>query len=268
MIKTRTMSITSGKGGVGKRTLVYNLALGMAEQGKRVLILDGDLGMGNIDIMFGVRSRGSIYDVINGNAELSEVLTELHPNIQLIPGGSGVYGLHDLSIHQKQLVLDQVEALEGQFDLLLIDTAPGIADNVLYLNSASEEIVIVLTPEPTSLADAYALIKVLNQRQGEKKFSVIANMVRDEREALLAFQRLSDVASRFLYVSLDFKGFVPMDLNLRQAIKSQQLILKSCASSPSAMAIRDLAKKISNSQAFYEPKGGLQFFWRHLSGVA
>lgn len=268
MLRTRTISITSGKGGVGKSTLVSNVAASLAQKGKRVLILDGDLGMGNIDIMFGTKSFNSIYEVLKGEKTLEEIIVDLSDKISLVPGGSGIYGLHNLDVLQRQSILEQVGRLEGRFDYLLIDTAPGIADNVLYLNSASEEIMVVLTPEPASLTDAYALIKVLNQKQGEKRFSVVANMVKDEQEGLQVFKRLSDVASRFLYVSLDFKGSIPMDLNLRQANKTQQLILRSYPSAPSACAIEEIVKKLNYSEDFVEMKGGLQFFWRQLSGVA
>jgi flagellar biosynthesis protein FlhG len=268
MIKTRTISITSGKGGVGKSTILSNMALSLARRGKKVLILDGDLGMANVDIMFGVRSHYSIYDVIRGDKTLDEVIVSISENISLVPGGSGVYGLHNLDVIQKQNILDQVSLLEGRFDYFLIDTAPGIADNVLYLNSASEEICVVLTPDPASLADSYALIKVLNQKQGEKRFNIICNMVKDETEGMAVFKRLSDVASKFLYVSLDYKGFIPLDLNLRQATKAQQLIVGSCPAAPSAQAMENLVKKMSDSEMFSELKGGMQFFWRQLSGVA
>jgi flagellar biosynthesis protein FlhG len=268
MMKTRTISITSGKGGVGKSTLVSNLALALSNRGKKVLILDGDLGMANVDIMFGVRTYSSIYDVIRGEKSMDEVVVPVRENISLVPGGSGVYGLHNLDIVQKQNVLDQVSSLEGRYDYFLIDTAPGIADNVLYLNSASEEIFVVLTPDPASLADSYALIKVLNQKQGEKRFSIICNMVKDEAEGMQVFKRLSDVAAKFLYVSLDYKGHIPLDPNLRQATKTQQLILSSFPQSPSAQAVENLTKKISDSEMFSELKGGMQFFWRQLSGVA
>lgn len=268
MMRTKTISITSGKGGVSKTTTVANLSLALAKRGHKSLILDGDLGMANVDIMFGVRPKSSIYDVINGNCRVDEVVLEVAQGVHLLPGGSGIYGLHNLDVIQKQNLLDQIEALEGKFDYLLVDTAPGIDENVLYLNSASQEIVVVVTPDPASLADSYALIKVLNQRKGESRFSVLINMVKDEVEAMYIFKRLSDVAARFLYVSLDFKGYIPLDPNLRQATKAQQLIVSSFPTSPSSRGFDALAEKLSDIGGFSEVKGGLQFFWRQLSGVA
>ncbi|NJL24708.1 MAG: MinD/ParA family protein [Calothrix sp. SM1_5_4] len=265
---TRTLSITSGKGGVGKTTLVCNLAFELGRRGEKVLILDGDLGMANVDIMFGMRARLNIGHVLENHCQLEDILLEVAPNVHLIPGGSGIYELARLEPLQKHLLLDQVSRLNRSFDYMLVDTAPGIDDNVLYLNSAAQEILVVVTPDPTSLTDAYALIKVLNSRYRENRFSIVANMVRDEGEGRMVYQKLSDVASRFLCVSLDYRGFIPNDPNLRQSIRSQQLVVQSQSRSPASLAIRNLSENLKNSERFQELKGGLQFFWNQLSGVA
>src|SRR6185312_3947669 len=144
---TRTISITSGKGGVGKTTLVCNLAYELGKLGHRVLILDGDLGMANVDIMFGHRARQNISHVLNGECSLEDVMMDVAANVSLIPGGSGVYGLSRLDPLQKHLLLDQVSRLNRNFDYMLVDTAPGIDDNVLYLNSAAQGILVVVTPD-------------------------------------------------------------------------------------------------------------------------
>ncbi len=264
----RTISFTSGKGGVGKTTLVCNVAAELGRQGKRVLILDGDLGMANVDILFGVRAQGNIGQVLNGQATIEEVITEVAPGVDLIPGGSGIYGLSRLEPLQKHVLLDQVSRLNRNYDYMLIDTAPGIDDHVLYLNSAAQEILVVVTPDPTSLTDAYALIKVLNQRHRENRFSVVTNMVKDEIEGRQVFHKLSDVANRFLCVSLNYRGCIPADLILRQSVRSQQLVVQMQSRSPAATAIRALADNLRDSQRFSEIKGGIQFFWNQLSGVA
>lgn len=265
---TRTLSVTSGKGGVGKSTLVANMALGLSQQGKRILILDGDLGMANIDIMYGIRYQKSIYDVLQGNCELRDIIVEVSPNIYLIPGGSGVYDLQNLNTFQKKILLDQVSQLDGCYDYLLIDTAPGVSDNVLYLNSSAHEILIVLTPDPSSLADTYALIKLLNQKHREQHFSIVCNFVKNDQEAMMVFKRLSDVCSKFLCVRLDYKGYIPLDQQLRIATKSQQLVLREHPRCPSSFAIQSLVEKISHCDDFTEIKGGMQFFWQQLVGVA
>jgi flagellar biosynthesis protein FlhG len=265
---TRTISITSGKGGVGKTTMVCNMAYELARKGKRVLILDGDMGMANVDIMFGQRARLNIQHVLDGQHSMQDIICNLNTNIDLISGGSGVYGLSRLEVLHKRMILDQVNALDASYDYLLIDTAPGIDDNVLYLNSAAQEIMVIVTPDPSSLTDSYALIKVLHQRQKENRFSIVANNVRDEADGRALFQKLSDVAEKFLCVSLDYKGFVPTDLNLRQSIRSQQLVVQSQARCPAAVAIRGLVENMSAFETFSHNKGGMQFFWQQLSGVA
>lgn len=267
-VRTKTFSITSGKGGVGKSTLTANMAVSLAKKGKRVLILDGDLGMGNIDIMFGSRTTQTIMDVLNGNCEMREIIQDVHPNVQLIPGGSGILELQTLNEAQKRVLLDQVTGLGLDVDYMIVDTAPGIGDNVLYLNTAVQEINIILTPDPSSMADSYALIKVLNKYHKETRFSIICNQVRDEKEGLQLFKRLSDVASKFLFVSLDYKGFIPSDLILSRATRSQQLIVQSAPDSISAQSISGLAEKISGFESLDKSKGGIQFFWEQLFQVA
>lgn len=266
--RTKTISITSGKGGVGKSTLLANLAIQIAKQNKQVLILDGDLGMANVDVMFGVRSKYSLEQVLDGEKELSEIIIQLAPNIRLIPGGSGVVGLQNLQPAARQFILDQVSELPGKIDVMLIDTASGIDENVLALNAAAEEILVVVTPEPSSLTDAYALIKVLNQRYNETKFSVVLNMVNDEAEALKTYKRLSDVAQSFLNVSLVFQGFVPLDLDLRMATKSQQLVTRENPSSIASQYIARLAENICKINHMQKLKGGMQFFWERLVSQA
>ena len=175
---TQSISITSGKGGVGKSTLVSNIAVRLAELGNRVLILDGDLGMANIDIMFDVKSKYSIYDVITGEKRMADVIVPLGDNISLIPGGSGVYGLQTLDMIQKWSLMEQINQLGGHYDYLLIDTAPGIDDKVLYLNAAAEDVSIVVTPDPSSITDSYALIKLMNQKYKKNKFSITNLLLR------------------------------------------------------------------------------------------
>lgn len=265
---TKTISVTSGKGGVGKSTLVTNLSLALAQKNKRVLILDGDLGLANVDIMFGIRSTGNVEQVLSGHRAIDEIIIDVAPNISLIPGGSGIYGLQNTTLLQKKMLLDQINQLPQSYDYMLIDTASGIDDNVLYLNSAAHEIVVVLTPDPSSLADAYALIKVMNKKYQEHKFSVVTNLVTDEKEGLALFKRLSDVSQKFLNVSLDYKGSIPSDLELRKATKSQQLIVREQPHSVSSQAIRKLSEKLSVFNGVSNLKGGMQFFWEQLAGVA
>ena len=265
---THTVSITSGKGGVGKTTLICNTAIELARQGQKVLILDGDLGMANVDLMFGRRANLTLEHVLRGQQDLKDIVCPMTENIDLIAGGHGIYGMNALSSFDRQRLMDQVSLLNNQYDYMLIDTAPGIDENVLYLNSAAREIIVAVTPDPASIKDSYALIKVLHQRYRETRFSVLANMVNDEKEAKKVFERLSDVANHFLCVSLDYRGYVPLDLNLRQSTRNQSLISVTSPYSASAASIRDFASTLKTCRGVNQVKGGLQFFWRQLSGVA
>ncbi len=265
---TRTLTITSGKGGVGKTTVISNLALTLAQANKRVLILDGDLGMANVDIMFGKQVRSNILSVLEGEAPLVDSIAELHPNIYLLSGGSGIREIQKINDYQRQQLLDQVAALPMHFDYLLIDTAPGIDDNVLYLNACAHERNIIVTPDPASLTDSYALIKVLHKTYKLNRFSIIANFVRDEAEGLALYKRMSDVAEKFLNISLDYKGSIPLDTAIRRATKAQQLVVVSSPHSPSSLGIKNVAKQLGNVSDIEEIHGGMKFFWNHLFGVA
>lgn len=267
MNRTRVISITSGKGGVGKTSIVTNLANELADKGKRVLILDGDFGMANVDIMFNVKSEHNIYDVLSGDCDIQESLTVVDDRISIIPGGSGIFELQNLNSMQKQVLLDQIGELSGKFDVMLVDTAPGIADHVLYLNAAANETIVVITPEPASMTDSYALIKVLNLRHRENRFSIVCNQVRDEKEGLHIFENLNNVVGKFLQVRLDYLASIPADLNLRQCTRSRQLITDLKPDSPSAIGISKLAGKLCGANSYGEAKGGLQFFWQQLVGA-
>jgi flagellar biosynthesis protein FlhG len=266
--RTRVISVTSGKGGVGKTTIAANLALQLGREGKRVLILDGDFGMANVDIMFNVRPQKNLYDVLRGESTIADILIEVAKNVTLIPGGSGIFEMQNLSVFDKQALLDQVSGLGSTFDYMLIDTAPGIDDNVLYLNSAAQEICVVVTPDPSSLADSYALIKVLSQRYRENRFKIFCNQVKDEADGARLFDKLDSIARRFLFVSLDYAGSIPSDLNLRQATRSQQLVTRSFPDTISSLALRKIAHNFKGYEGLEECKGSLQFFWEQLIGVA
>ena len=265
---TRTISITSGKGGVGKTTLTANLALRLSQTGNKVLIFDGDLGMANVDILYGVKAEGNIYDVLMGDKTIQEVTIEVAKDVFLIPGGSGVLEFNNLTGFQRRSMIEAVGSLPQDFDYMLIDTAPGIAENVLYLNAAAQSIAVVITPDPASLADSYALIKVLHQKYKENKFSIICNNVRDEAEGAGLYQRFNDVVNKFLYIGLDYWGSVPMDPILRKATQMNRLIMRHDMTAESAKAIKNLSLQIENSGHKIITKGGLQMFWEQVVGVA
>ena len=266
--RTKTIAITSGKGGVGKSTLTANLAYALALRGKRVLILDGDLGMANMDIMFGVKPTGSVLDVIRGDKEAREIITPLTPQIDLLPGGSGLVELNRLNSFERRSLLDSVAGFEHNYDYMLIDTAPGISDNVLYLNSAAQISAVIINPDPASLADSYGLIKVLHNEYGENKFAIICNQVKDEFEGLSLFNRFNEVVNRFLFIGLDYWGGLPTDQLFRKSTQAQRLIMRHEPKSSSAQYLTNISHKLERSLQTVEAKGGLQFFWEQVVGVA
>lgn len=268
MNRTRTISITSGKGGVGKTTLVANLALTLAQRGKKVLILDGDLGMANVDILLGVKTHGNIHDILAGRKEMKDILLEVSKDVFLIPGGSGVVEFNNLNHFERRAMVEAVSSLPLGFDYLLIDTAPGIAENVLFLNSAAQTVSVVITPDPASFADAYALIKVLNKNYKVNHFSIICNQVRDEQEGLGLYQRFNDVVNKFLYIGLDYWGSIPNDAVLRKATQMQRLIVRHDVGAESAKAIRQVCAQIEKSSKQIEATGGMQMFWDQVVGFA
>lgn len=264
----RTISITSGKGGVGKTTLTVNMAYFLASMGKKVLILDGDISLANVDIFLKKTSEGTLADFFSGQASLSDVLVKYSKNIHILPGASGIFEMTQLDSFQKRMLLDGVSQMEGDYDYLLIDTASGISDDVLYLSSAAQEVFVIVQPDPSSLTDSYALIKLMNQKYKTKSFSIITNQVLNDAEGLALFHRMNVVTSRFLNINLHYAGTVPFDLKLRQATHKQELIASYAPNSSSSLSMRQIAGNIEKSTGKEECHGGLQFFWNQVLNIA
>lgn len=265
---TRVISFTSGKGGVGKTTSVLNTALALAELGRSVLVLDADLGLANMDIMLGIRPTASLIDVIEGRKSLEDIVIDIPSGISVIPASSGVEKMSALSEADRMILIQAVESVALDYDYLLIDTAAGIGSDVLSFNSASSEIVCVITGEPTSLTDAYALIKVLAQNYGEKKFSIISNNIPDEQAGQTAFRKLAKAVDRFLHVQLNYLGMIPSDLAVRESIMEQKALFSEFPSAPAARAISLIAKRIDQDFTEMRVKGGIQFFFKQLLEVS
>lgn len=257
----RVISITSGKGGVGKTNVVGNLALMMAAMGKKVLILDADLGLANIDIIFGVHPDFNIGHVLSGEKQLREIIVEGPSGVRIIPAGSGFVNLTRLTDGQKLCLLSEFEALEDDFDYFLIDTGAGISENVTYFNVAAEECIIVVSPEPTSVTDAYAMIKVLSTQYGEKRFKLLMNMVRDEREAKAVFLNLIQVADQYLGgVVLEYCGFIPRDEKVPAAVRQRKPFVTLYPEAPSSINIRHIARQLEETPRRLDANGNIKFF--------
>lgn len=258
----KTIAITSGKGGVGKTNVAANLALEMKKSGKNVMILDADLGLSNIDVLFQLTPRYNLQHVLSGEMSLNDIVIEGPRGIKILPAGSGVQELTALDEFQRLKLLEGFDSYEGDIDYLIIDTAAGISENVAFFCIASQEIVVVTTPEPTSITDAYALIKVLFTRYQEKQFKILVNCVRDSEEGFEVFRSLSKVAERFLNISLDYMGFIPFDDSLRKAVRAQRAVVDVYPRSISSKQFTEVAKMISEPGT--QIKGSLQFFIGNL----
>jgi len=261
---TRVISVTSGKGGVGKTHTVTNLGISLATLGYSVLVLDADLGLANVDVLLNLKPKGTLHDVLKGSLPLDDILLEGPGGISIIPAASGVEELHELRSEEKLLLLEEIERIAYRYDYLLIDTPAGIGSDVMYFNSAAAEVVCVINGEPTSLTDTYALIKVLSTTYGEKNFSVVVNNVADETEAAAAFKKLTRAVERFLKVKVRYLGWVPTDGTVRECVMQQQAISADFPSSKASLSIAAIARKVAEEKPEVTVKGGMQFFFRQL----
>ncbi len=264
----QTIAVTSGKGGVGKTNVVANLAIAMARLGKRVLVMDADLSLANLDILLGLAPEHHIGHVLSGERRVSEVLIDGPAGIKILPAASGWQELSLLTDPQKLILLDQMDSLDEEFDVFLIDTSAGIGNNVLYFNLAAQERVVIVTPEPTSLTDAYALIKVLFIQHQEKYYRILINDARSEKEAKAVFGQLSAAADRFLSsVSLDYLGMIPHDSSIPKAVRQQQAVVVAFPDSVSSKSFFKLAKQLIEDQTKSGLEGNIRFFWKRLFAI-
>jgi flagellar biosynthesis protein FlhG len=264
---TRVYAITSGKGGVGKTAVVANTAVAMAKIGKKVLILDADLGLANIDVVFGLAPRYNLNHFFAGDQDLSSILVEGPHGIKILPAGSGVQNFTRLDSNQKLRLLDGLDQMHNDFDFVLIDTEAGISENVTYFNTAAQEILVVTTPDPTAITDAYALMKLLSTQYQEKRFNLVVNQIQRENEALDVYRKLTMVSNRYLDISIDFLGSIPADKQMTDAIRKQRVIVDLFPSSKISAAFSNLAGTICSEQPASSPKGGVQFFWKRLLDI-
>jgi len=260
----KVIAVASGKGGVGKTNVTVNIGVALASQGKSVLLLDADLGLANIDVMLGLHPQFSLQHVLDGTKTLKEIIVEGPSGLKIIPATSGVQKMAELSSVEHAGMIQAFSELEQHIDVLMIDSAAGIADSVISFTRAAQEVIIVVCDEPASITDAYALIKLLSRQYQVEHFHIIANMTRSVTEGRELFDKISMVCDRFLDVTLDFMGIVPFDDDLRRAVKKQRAVVEYIPRSKSATAFMHLAKKIEYWPVQKQPRGHMEFFVERL----
>lgn len=263
----RVIAISSGKGGVGKTSIAANLCLAFSELGQRVLAMDADLGLANLDICLGVSPVLSLLDLFDGDTTIDEILCEGPEGVILLPGCSGRYDLANLDDQQRYRLFESIDKLEDDFDVLLLDTGAGIGSNAISFAAAASEVIIVANPEPTSLADAYAFIKVASEEFSVKHFRVIANMVMNAKEAEEVYRRLADLCGRFLTAGVDFLGYIPRDSAVPKSVRTGTPFLIGSPNAPASGSIKRIAKKILSMPQSDRGSGGIRLFWRRVVGL-
>jgi len=257
----RVVSVTSGKGGVGKTNIVGSLAMALSRLGQKVMVLDADLGLANIDIIFGIHPAYNIGHVIDGEKTLSEIIVEGPAGVRIIPAGSGFMNLTHLTEGQKLSLLSEFETLGDGLDILLIDTGAGISQNVIYFNLAADDCIILATSEPTSITDAYAMMKVMAVDHGTKHFKLLVNMVKDAREAKSVYANLSRATDQFLPdIAIEYIGYIPGDELVKKAIKKRKPVMELYPGAEFSKMIEKTAKNLIDWPRRTESDGNIKFF--------
>jgi len=256
----RVLAVGGGKGGVGKTMVSVNLGVALAQAGHRTLLLDADFGLANVDVALGLRAAGDLSDVLRGRLTLDDILIDGPAGLRVLPGTSGMPSMAQLTDAERVGLIRAFGELREPVDYLIIDTAPGITEDVLAFMRAAQEVLLVLCDEPTALTDAYALVKVLAQEGGLRRCHVLANRVADAEHGAALFRKLTGVTEKFLDVVLNYAGAVPDDEEVRRAIRRQRSVLEAFPESPAAKALRALVAYLDQWPAASGPRGDLEFF--------
>ncbi len=254
------IAVCSGKGGVGKTNVVSNLAVALGQRGQRVLLLDADLGLANVDVLFGLTPRWNLAHVLSGEVDLDSTLIEGPAGVRVVPASSGNFDMTDLGSREQAAIIQAFAGLGSEPDILLVDTPAGISPSVGRFVAAAQHAVVVVCDEPASITDAYALIKVFSQHYGVSRFNVVTNRSRGRRDGARLFDKLVRVTDRFLDVVLRHTGDIPDDRRLQRAVQEQRAVVDAYPASPSAEAFAEMARRIEALPRPRVPSGSIEFF--------
>lgn len=262
----KVLTVTGGKGGVGKTNIAANLAITLAQFGRRVMLLDADLGLANVDVLLGLQPRYTLADVLRGERALADVIVTGPGGVRVVPGASGLAELADLGTAGQAGLINAFSELTEDLDLLVVDTAAGISGSVLRFCAAASDVLVVVCDEPTSITDAYALIKVLSTEHGVTRFRIVTNMTHQGGDGRQLFEKLLRVTERFLQVTLDHAGSLPYDDRVWRAVQLQAPFVTAFPGSLAAAALKRLATRADNWEAPRVARGHIEFFVERLLG--
>lgn len=265
--RAQVISITSGKGGVGKTNVTINLAYALASLGRKVFILDADLGLANIDVLLNISPPYNIEHVLSGEKNINDIIVQGPAGIRILPASSGLSELAELNRDEQVNLFRKLGEIDQNMDYLLVDTGAGIASNVLRFNATADEIILIVTPEPTSMTDAYSVIKILATKYHVRKFNLITNAVESPKEAKAVFERLHKVVHDFLQIKLHYLGFVLKDPMLTKAVRMQKPLLEVYPKSAAGKCFTALAKQWDENSEMLPPlnlKESDTTFWNRL----
>ncbi len=264
MRPVQVIAVTSGKGGVGKTSVSVNMSLALAKAGHNTLLMDADLGLANIDVQLGLAPKFNLSHVLSGEKDLQEIILEGPSGLKVIPAASGIQRMAELSTAEHAGIVQSFSSLRMPLDFLVIDTAAGISDSVVSFTRAAREVLVVVCDEPSSITDAYALIKVLSRDYQMSRFHIVANMVRSANEGPALFRKLSVVTEHYLDVTLNYLGAVMFDEYVRRAVRAQKPVVEAYPGCPASRGFQQVARKVAQMPAPDKAEGQLEFFVERL----